>query len=77
VDVDSNNEDGIDRLLKIRDNIPIHRDENSVIYTLLSQINPQMYGTRILAQTLDSYFILRDSQLQLHLQQFRNIFSQN
>jgi hypothetical protein len=77
VDLDSNNEDAIDRLLKIRDNIPMHRDENSVMYALLSQINPQIYGNRTLAQTLDSYFILRDTRLQLYLQQFRNIYVQN
>jgi hypothetical protein len=31
VDINNNNEDTIDRLLKRRDNIPIHGDENSVI----------------------------------------------
>jgi hypothetical protein len=77
IDVDSNNEDTIDRLLKIRDNIPIQKDNNSVIYALLSQINPLKYGSRTLAQTLDSYFILKDSQLQLYLQQFRVIDVQN
>jgi hypothetical protein len=65
VDVGSNNEDAIDRLLKIRDNIPMHRDENPVIYPLLSQMNPQRYGNRTLAQTPDPYFIVRDQQLQL------------
>jgi hypothetical protein len=77
VDVDSNNEDAIDRLLKIRDNIPMHRDENSVIYALLSQINPQRYGDRTLAQTPDPYFIMNDDQLQLYLQQFKHINFQN
>jgi hypothetical protein len=32
--LDSNDEDTIDRLLKIKDNIPMHRDTNSVIYAL-------------------------------------------
>jgi hypothetical protein len=31
-DVDSNNKDVIDRLLKIKNNIPMHRHANSVIY---------------------------------------------
>jgi hypothetical protein len=76
-DVDSNNEVAIDRLLKIIDNIPMHRDNNSVIYALLSQMNPQRCGHRTLTQSLDSYFILRDLQLQLYLQQFRDIDFQN
>jgi hypothetical protein len=35
-DVDSNNEDAIDRLVKIRDNIPMYRDKNSLIYALVN-----------------------------------------
>jgi hypothetical protein len=77
VDVDSNNEDAIDRLLKIKNNIPMHKHNNSVIYSLLSQMNLLRYGNRTPAQTLHSYFILRDSQLQFYLQQFRDIDVQN
>jgi hypothetical protein len=77
VDVDSNNEDTIDRLLKIRDNIPMHRDENSVIYALLSQINPQRFGNRTLSQSIASYFIVRNEELHLYLQQFRHIDFKN
>jgi hypothetical protein len=66
--VDNNNEDAIDRLLKIRDNIPMSRDNNSVIYAQLSQINPQRYENNTLMHSLDPYFILKDSQLQLYLQ---------
>jgi hypothetical protein len=40
LDVDDNYEDVVDRLLKLRDNIPMHQDENSIIYALLSQMNP-------------------------------------
>jgi hypothetical protein len=77
VDVDSNNEDVIVRLLKIRDNIPIQRGENSVIYALLSQMNNLMYGNRTLTQSLDPYFVVRDEQLHLYLQQFRDVDVQN
>jgi hypothetical protein len=40
IDVDVNNEDVIDRLLKVRDKLPVYRDRDSVIYPLLSQLNP-------------------------------------
>jgi hypothetical protein len=72
-DVDSNNENAINRLLKIGDNIPIHRDSNSAINVLLSQINPQMYGNNTLMQSLDSHFILRNEQVHLYLQQLSDI----
>jgi hypothetical protein len=35
----------------------MHKDENSVIYALLSQINPERYGEEVLTQT-DPYFLL-------------------
>jgi hypothetical protein len=73
VDVYSNNEDVIDRLLKIRDNIPMYRDENSGMYALLSQINPQKWGNRTLAPSSDPYFIMRKEQFHLYLQQLRDI----
>jgi hypothetical protein len=44
IDVDCNNEDEIDRFLKAKDKLLIYRDRNSVIYTLLSQLNPQKLG---------------------------------
>jgi hypothetical protein len=52
LDVDDNNEDTIDRLLKLRENISMRKDENSAIYALLSQINPSslnnvLYGKNI------------------------------
>jgi hypothetical protein len=31
----------------------MYRDINSVIYALLSQMNPHMYGNKYLMQTLD------------------------
>jgi hypothetical protein len=42
-DLDSNNEDAIDRLLKVRDNIPKQGDANSVINALLVQLNTKRY----------------------------------
>jgi hypothetical protein len=54
----------------------MHKDENSVIYALLSQINPQRNGGEVLTQT-DPYFLLQDHQLQLYLQQFRDNDFQN
>jgi hypothetical protein len=60
-EVDSNKEDEIGRLLKIRDNIPIHRDTNSVIYALLSQMNPHRYGNKTLMHTYNTYYIFKPS----------------
>jgi hypothetical protein len=74
---DNNNEDAIDRLIKVRDNIPMQIDVNSVVYALLNQLNSQMYGAKNLMQTFDLYYILNDQRLQLYLQQFRDIDVQN
>jgi hypothetical protein len=41
IDVDNNNEDAIDRLLKVRNGVPMYKDQNSIIYTVLSQLNPK------------------------------------
>jgi hypothetical protein len=49
--VDGNNEDAIDRLLKIRDKLPVYRDRDSIIYALLSQLNPQRWGGYTLTHT--------------------------
>jgi hypothetical protein len=40
-------------------------------------MNPQRYGDRILVLSSDPYFIMREEQLQLYLQQFRDIDVQN
>jgi hypothetical protein len=77
LEIDDNKEDVMDRLLKLRDNIPMHKDENSVIYALLSQINPERYGGEVFAQNHDPHFIMNDIQLQFYVQQFRDIDFQN
>jgi hypothetical protein len=62
--VDGNNEDAIDRLLKVRDNVPMHCDKNSIIYAVLSQLNPKRWGGKTLAYTYDPYNLLNNYNLQ-------------
>jgi hypothetical protein len=38
----------------------MRRDANSIIYALLSQINPQKYGNKNLMHTSDPYYLLYD-----------------
>jgi hypothetical protein len=56
IDVDVNNVDAIDRLLKGRDKLPVYRDKNSIIYALLSQLNPQKWENNIHILTIHLIF---------------------
>jgi hypothetical protein len=71
IDVDNNNEDAIDRLLKVRDKVPMYKDNNSIIYAVLSQLNPLKWGGDTLAHTYDTYYLLNNYNLQDYLEQFR------
>jgi hypothetical protein len=71
VNVDGNNEDATDRLLKVRDNVPMNRDKNSIIYVVLSQLNPKMWEGETLVHTYDVYNLLNNYNLQGYLEQFR------
>jgi hypothetical protein len=71
IDVDCNNEDAIDRLLKVRDNVPMYKHKNSIIYALLSQLNPEKWGGDILAHTYGTFNLLNNYNLQSYLEQFR------
>jgi hypothetical protein len=62
IDLDNNNEDAIDRLLK---------DQNSIINAVLSQLNPKRWGGEILAHTYDPYNLLSNYNLQGYLERFR------
>jgi hypothetical protein len=44
VDINDNKEDTIDRLLKLKDKVPIQKDVNSVTYPVLSQLNFKTWG---------------------------------
>jgi hypothetical protein len=56
IDVDGNNEDAIDRLLKVRDKLPVYEDKHSIIYALLSQLNPQKWENNIHILTIHLIF---------------------
>jgi hypothetical protein len=71
IDLDNNNEDVIDRLLKVRNGVPIYKDQNSIIYALFSLLNPKKWGDEDLAHTYDPYKLLNNYNLQGYLQQFR------
>jgi hypothetical protein len=62
IDFDRNKEDMIDTLLKLRDNVLMEKDVNSVMYELLSQINPQRYENKTLMHTYDPYYFLNDQE---------------
>jgi hypothetical protein len=53
----------IDRLLKVRDNISMHRDKNSIINPVLSQLNPKRWGGKTLAHTYNPYNLLNNYNL--------------
>jgi hypothetical protein len=65
INLDNNNEEVIDRLLKVRNNVPIHRDKNSIIYVLLSQLNLQKLGGDTLAHTYYAYNLLNNYNLKV------------
>jgi hypothetical protein len=48
-------------------------DSNSIIYTLLSQLNTKIYENKTLMHTLVPYYLLDDRSLQFYLEQFRDI----
>jgi hypothetical protein len=70
VKVDCNNEDAIDKLLKVRDNVPIHRDKNSIIYAVSSQLNPKKWGGETLMYTYNAFNLLNNYNLRDYLEQF-------
>jgi hypothetical protein len=70
IEVDGNNEDAIDRFLKIRNRVSMHQDQNSIIYALLSQLNPKKWGGETLAHTYDPYLLLNNYNLQGYLEDF-------
>jgi hypothetical protein len=49
----------------------MHRDKNSIIYAVLSQLNPKRWGGETLAHTYDVYNLLNNYNLQGYLEQFR------
>jgi hypothetical protein len=71
VDVDSYHMDAIDGLLKIREKLKVYRDKNSIIYAVLSQLNPKRWGGNFLAHTYDPYNLLNNYHLLDYLEQFR------
>jgi hypothetical protein len=71
IDLDNNDEDTIDRLLKVRDKVSMHQDKNSIIYAVLSQLNPKRWGGDTLAHSYDPFNLLNSYNLQDYLERFR------
>jgi hypothetical protein len=72
IDLDNNKEDPFDRLLKRRDNILIQKDANSVIYTVLNQLNAQRWGGDTIIHTNNLYLLLSNRRLQTYAEYIRD-----
>jgi hypothetical protein len=64
IDVYDNNDDVIHKLLKEKNKFPVYIDRDFVIYSLLSQLNPQRWGGYTLADTYDPFNLLNNYNLQ-------------
>jgi hypothetical protein len=49
----------------------MYQDKNSIIYAVLSQLNPKRLGGETLAHTYDPYNLLNNYNLQSYLERFR------